>query len=72
MHDRNFMAADRQIHLLLDALHEAYEMCSAALCNLLQVFSSVEGGHDTDAMLKFAHEYPIGHRLMINMGAHHR
>ncbi len=68
MHDRNFMAADRQIRLLLNALHEAYEMHSAALCNLLQVFSSVEGGHNTDAMVKFACEYPVGHRLMINMG----
>ncbi len=68
MHDHNFTAADRQICLLLDALHEAYEMCSADLCNLLQAFSSIEGGHDTDAMVKFAHEYPVSHRLMIDMG----
>ncbi len=68
MHDRNFTAADHQICLLLDTLHEAYEMCSATLCNLLQAFSSVEGGHDTDAMVKFTHEYPVGHRLMIDMG----
>ncbi len=32
MHDRNFMAADRQICLLLDALHEAYEMHCAIFC----------------------------------------
>ncbi len=68
MHDCNFMAADCQICLLLDTLHEVYEMRSAALCNLLQAFSSIEGGHDTDAMVKFAREYPVGHRLMINMG----
>ncbi|KAK0234974.1 hypothetical protein EDD85DRAFT_954483 [Armillaria nabsnona] len=68
MHDCNFTAADCQICLLLDTLHEAYEMHTAALCNLLRVFSSIEGGHDTDAMLKFAHEYPVGHRLMIDMG----
>ncbi len=68
MHDRNFMAADHQIRLLLNALQEVYKMRSAALCNLLQAFSSVEGSHDTDAMVKFAREYPIGHRLMIDMG----
>ncbi len=32
------------------------------------MFSSVEGRHDTDAMLKFAREYPVSHRLMIDMG----
>ncbi len=68
MHDRNFTTADHQIRLLLDTLHEAYKMCTAALCNLLQVFSSVEGGHDTNAMLNFTREYPVSHRLMINMG----
>ncbi len=68
MHDRNFTATDHEIHHLLNSLHEAYEMHTAALCNLLQVFSSVEGGHDADAMVKFACEYPIGHRLMIDMG----
>ncbi len=68
MHDRNFTAANHQIHHLLNALHEAYEMHTAALCNLLQVFSFVKGGHDTDAMVKFACEYPISHRLMIDMG----
>ncbi len=68
MHDRNFTAADCQICHLLNALHEAYKMHTAVLCNLLQVFSSVEGGHDTDAMVKFAHEYPVSHRLMIDMG----
>ncbi len=68
MHDHNFMVSDRQIRPLLDVLHEAYEMHTTALCNLLQAFSSVEGRHDTDAMLKFACKYPIGHRLMIDMG----
>ncbi|KAK0245026.1 hypothetical protein EDD85DRAFT_782998 [Armillaria nabsnona] len=68
MHDHNFTAANHQICHLLNALHEAYEMRTTALCNLLQVFSSVEGGHDTDAMVKFACKYPVGYRLMIDMG----
>ncbi|PBK87765.1 hypothetical protein ARMGADRAFT_1085436 [Armillaria gallica] len=68
MHDCNFMVSDCQIRPLLDVLHEAYEMHTTVLCNLLQAFSSVEGQHDTDAMIKFACEYPIGHRLMIDMG----
>ncbi|PBK68524.1 hypothetical protein ARMSODRAFT_975924 [Armillaria solidipes] len=68
MHDRNFLAADRQIRHLLDALHEAYQIRTAALCNLLQAFSHVEGSHDTDALVKFAREYSVGRRLMIDMG----
>ncbi|PBK91030.1 hypothetical protein ARMGADRAFT_1082252 [Armillaria gallica] len=66
----SFMGAHNQPRhcLLLDALHEAYKMHSVVLCNLLQAFSSVKGGHDTDAMLKFTHKYPVGHRLMIDMG----
>ncbi len=42
-------------------------MHTAMLCNLLQAFSLIEGGHDTDAMLKYMHKYPVGHRLMIDM-----
>ncbi len=68
MHDRNFLAADRQIHHLLNALHEAYQLCTAALCNLLQAFSQVEGSHDTDAFKKFAREYSTGCHLLIDMG----
>ncbi|KAK0431314.1 hypothetical protein EV421DRAFT_1743217 [Armillaria borealis] len=34
---------------------------------LILAFSSVEGSHNTDAMLKFAHKYTVGHRLMIDM-----
>ncbi|KAK0431825.1 hypothetical protein EV421DRAFT_1911534 [Armillaria borealis] len=68
MHDRNFQAANRQIHHLLDALHEAYQIQTAALCNLLQAFSHVEGSHDTNALVNFARQYPVGRRLMIDMG----
>ncbi|KAK0219311.1 hypothetical protein EDD85DRAFT_797420 [Armillaria nabsnona] len=68
MHDHNFLAADRQIHHLLNALHEAYQLRTAVLCHLLQAFSQVKGAHDTDAFEKFAREYSTGHRLLINMG----
>ncbi|KAK0241962.1 hypothetical protein EDD85DRAFT_949023 [Armillaria nabsnona] len=67
MHDCNFTTADHQIWHLLNTLHEAYKMHSTMLCNLLQAFSSVKGGHDTDAMLKFACKYSTSHHLIINM-----
>ncbi|KAK0456967.1 hypothetical protein EV421DRAFT_1729477 [Armillaria borealis] len=31
-------------------------------------FSHVEGSHDTDALVKFARQYPVGRCLMIDMG----
>ncbi len=68
MHDRNFLAADHQICHLVNALHEAYQLHTAALCNLLQAFSQVEGAHNTDAFEKFSREYSTGHRLLIDMG----
>ncbi len=68
MHDRNFLAADRQICHLLNALHEAYQLHTAALCNLLQAFSQLEGSHNMDAFEKFAREYSTGHCLLIDMG----
>ncbi len=68
MHDCNFLAADRQICHLLNALHEAYQLRTAALCNLLQAFSQVEGAHDTDAFEKFARDYSTGRCLLIDMG----
>ncbi len=68
MHDHNFLAADCQIRHLLNALHEAYQLRTAVLCNLLQAFSQVEGAHDTDAFKKFAREYSTGRRLLIDVG----
>ncbi len=68
MHDRNFLAADRQIHHLLNTLHEAYQLRTATLCNLLQAFSQVKGAHNTDAFKKFSREYSTGHCLLIDMG----
>ncbi|PBK88171.1 hypothetical protein ARMGADRAFT_1034143 [Armillaria gallica] len=68
MHDCNFLAADCQICHLLNVLHEAYQLCTAALCNLLQAFSQVEGAHDMDVFKKFARECSTGCHLLIDMG----
>ncbi|KAK0450475.1 uncharacterized protein EV420DRAFT_1561988 [Desarmillaria tabescens] len=57
----------RSCHLL-NALHKNYGIRTAALCNMLQAFTQVEGDHDTDALVNFARQFPVGRRLLIDMG----
>ncbi|KAK0447493.1 uncharacterized protein EV420DRAFT_1483840 [Desarmillaria tabescens] len=68
MYDINFRTADRTICHLLNCLHDTYQIWSASLCNMLQAFAQIEEDHDTDTLMKFACCFPVGRRLLIDMG----
>ncbi|KAK0460802.1 hypothetical protein IW261DRAFT_1428777 [Armillaria novae-zelandiae] len=67
-HERCFWDADDNVATCIVQLQRVYETRAATFANIVQALDQIECDHDTDAVLKVAHKYPISRRLFIEMG----